>query len=231
MTVPGSPTVRRRRLASELREIRESKGKSGDAVAAALKWSPSKISRYERARTGLQPREVERLLDYYEITGPRRTLLLALAKDAAQKGWWEEFADRLSPEYQEFIGLARQEGWLRLRILTLNGQPAGAFYGFRYGRKYYFYQSGFDEAFLRQSVGLVTIGLTIREAIDEGAAEYDMLHGDESYKLLWANEVRPLFRFELYPPGVIGRVHRDSAIAVATTKKIVKRALYAPLNR
>ena len=148
------------------------------------------------------------------------------------RGGSDGFHDqRLLTFHQEFIGLARQEGWLRLRILTLNGQPAGAFYGFRYGRKYYFYQSGFDEAFLRQSVGLVTIGLTIREAIDEGAAEYDMLHGDESYKLLWANEVRPLFRFELYPPGVIGRVHRDSAIAVATTKKIVKRALYAPLNR
>ena len=108
MTVPGSPTVRRRRLAAELREIRESKGKSGDAVAAALKWSPSKISRYERARTGLQPREVERLLDYYEITGARRTLLLALAEDAAQKGWWEEFADELSADYQQFIGLEHE---------------------------------------------------------------------------------------------------------------------------
>src|SRR5882672_11499992 len=72
MIAPGSPTVRRRRLAAELRGIREDKGKSGDAVAAALKWSPSKISRYERARTGLRPREVERLLDYYQITGPRR---------------------------------------------------------------------------------------------------------------------------------------------------------------
>jgi transcriptional regulator with XRE-family HTH domain len=108
MTEPASPTVRRRRLAAELREIRESKGKSGDAVAAALKWSPSKISRYERARTGLQPREVERLLDYYEITGARRTLLLALAQDAAQKGWWEEFADELSAEYQQFIGLEHE---------------------------------------------------------------------------------------------------------------------------
>jgi transcriptional regulator with XRE-family HTH domain len=108
MTVPSSPTVRRRRLAAELREIRESKGKSGDAVAAALKWSPSKISRYERARTGLQPREVERLLDYYEITGARRTHLLALAQDAAQKGWWEEFADELSADYQQFIGLEHE---------------------------------------------------------------------------------------------------------------------------
>jgi transcriptional regulator with XRE-family HTH domain len=108
MTMPGSPTVRRRRLAAELREIRESKGKSGDAVAAALRWSPSKISRYELARTGLKPREVERLLDYYEITGSRRALLLALAEDAAQKGWWEEFADSLSADYQQFIGLEHE---------------------------------------------------------------------------------------------------------------------------
>jgi transcriptional regulator with XRE-family HTH domain len=105
MTLPGSPTVRRRRLAAELRQIRESKGKSGDAVAAALRWSPSKISRYERARTGLKPREVERLLDYYQITGTRRTLLLGLAEDAAHKGWWEQYADSLSPDYQQFIGL------------------------------------------------------------------------------------------------------------------------------
>jgi transcriptional regulator with XRE-family HTH domain len=108
VVMPGSPTVRRRRLAAELREIRESKGKSGDSVATALKWSTSKISRYERAKTGLQPREVERLLDYYEITGPRRALLLALAEDAAQKGWWEEFADSLSDDYRAFIGLEHE---------------------------------------------------------------------------------------------------------------------------
>ena len=108
MSAPASPTVRRRRLAAELREIREDKGKSGDTVAAALKWSPSKISRYERARTGLRPREVERLLDYYQITGPRRTLLLGLAEDAAQKGWWEGSADSLSEDYQQFIGLEHE---------------------------------------------------------------------------------------------------------------------------
>jgi transcriptional regulator with XRE-family HTH domain len=100
--------VRRRRLAAELRGIRESTGKSGDAVASALSWSPSKISRYELARTGLKPREVERLLDYYEITGSRRALLLELAEDASRKGWWEEFADSLSPDYQQFIGLEHE---------------------------------------------------------------------------------------------------------------------------
>ena len=97
--------MRRRRLAAELRSIRESRGKSGDAVAAALKWSASKISRYERARTSLRPKEVERLLDYYQISGRRREILLGLAEDAAQKGWWEEFSDSISEEYQQFIGL------------------------------------------------------------------------------------------------------------------------------
>jgi transcriptional regulator with XRE-family HTH domain len=105
MIATGSPTVRRRRLAAELRGIRESKGKSGDTVAAALKWSASKISRYERARTSLRPKEVERLLDYYGISGSRRDLLLGLAQDAAQKGWWEEYGDSLTEEYQQFIGL------------------------------------------------------------------------------------------------------------------------------
>ena len=108
MIAPASPTVRRRRLAAELRGIREGKGKSGDVVAAALRWSPSKVSRYERARTGLRPREVARLLDYYQVTGPRRALLLDLAQDAAQKGWWEEFAGTLPEDYQQFIGLEHE---------------------------------------------------------------------------------------------------------------------------
>ncbi|HKR69800.1 MAG TPA: helix-turn-helix transcriptional regulator [Streptosporangiaceae bacterium] len=108
MTTPGSPTVRRRRLAAELRAIRESTGKSGDVVANALKWSPSKISRYELARTGLKLQEVEKLLDYYQVGGTRRERLLDLAKDAAQRGWWEDYADGLSSDYQEFIGLEHE---------------------------------------------------------------------------------------------------------------------------
>ncbi len=108
MTTPGSPAVRRRRLAAELRAIRESTGKSADSVAAALHWSPSKISRYELARTGLKIAEVEKLLDFYQVTGERREQLLELARDAARKGWWEAYADGLSEDYQQFIGLEHE---------------------------------------------------------------------------------------------------------------------------
>jgi transcriptional regulator with XRE-family HTH domain len=101
----GSPTVRRRRLAAELRRLRESAGRTGDDVAAALDWSPSKVSRYELARTGLKPTEVGKLLDYYEVSGSRRDQLLALAREASQKGWWEEYADVVSEDHLTFIGL------------------------------------------------------------------------------------------------------------------------------
>ena len=56
----------------------------------------------------MRPQEVERLLDYYQITGSRRALLLGLAEDASQKGWWEEFTDSLSEDYQQFIGLEHE---------------------------------------------------------------------------------------------------------------------------
>lgn len=105
---PGSPTVRRRRLAAELRSIREASGKSGDTVASKMGWSPSKISRYERAKTGLRPEEVERLLDFYKVTGDRRGALLNLARDATHKGWWEEYSGTVSEDYQEFIGLEHE---------------------------------------------------------------------------------------------------------------------------
>jgi transcriptional regulator with XRE-family HTH domain len=108
MTTSGSPAVRRRRLAAELRTIREDTGKSGDSVAAALNWSPSKISRYELAMTGLKIAEVEKLLNYYQVTGERREQLLDLARDAARKGWWEAYSDGLSEDYQQFIGLEHE---------------------------------------------------------------------------------------------------------------------------
>jgi len=89
------PTVRRRRLPPRLRGIRESKGKS------AMPSPPPEVVRRldQPLRTGpdgLRPREVERLLDYYQITGARASFSLGLAEDAAQKGWWEEYADTLS---------------------------------------------------------------------------------------------------------------------------------------
>jgi transcriptional regulator with XRE-family HTH domain len=102
--MPGSPTVRRRRLAAELRAIRERRRESLQTVATGLRWSTSKLSRYELG-SGLKLKEVESLLDYYQVTGIVRDNLLGLTLEASRKGWWEEYSDVSSNEYREFIGL------------------------------------------------------------------------------------------------------------------------------
>jgi hypothetical protein len=103
VTSSASPTVRRRRLAAELRRLRG--GRTGTTVAKALNWSPAKVSRYELGQGSFPPEEIEKLLEYYGVTGPRRAQLLDLAAEANEPAWWYDYADALSPGYMEFIGL------------------------------------------------------------------------------------------------------------------------------
>lgn len=101
----GSP-VQRRRLAAELRRLRGKR--TGNEIATGIGWSPSKISRFELGRNALPIYEVEKLLEFYGVSEAERTQLLSLARDANRRGWWEDYTDAISDEYQAFIGLEDQ---------------------------------------------------------------------------------------------------------------------------
>lgn len=105
MPRPGSATVRNRRLAAELRRLRESGDFTGDDVAERLGWSASKVSRLENARQAPRFADVRRLLDLYGVDGAYREQLLQLARDAVRRGWWEAFSDALPEPYASYIGL------------------------------------------------------------------------------------------------------------------------------
>ena len=83
MLVPdyGSPTGRRRRLAAELRRLRELAGLTGGEAAQRLGWSGSKVSRIETHRTGVKAADLGRLLDLYLVGEGHRAELLALAEE------------------------------------------------------------------------------------------------------------------------------------------------------
>jgi transcriptional regulator with XRE-family HTH domain len=102
---PASPTVRRRRLAAELRRLRERAGLTGDDVAKKVKWSASKVSRIETAQTSPRASDIRKLLALYGIEGRFADELLALALEAARKGWWETYSPALPPEYSALIGM------------------------------------------------------------------------------------------------------------------------------
>jgi CelD/BcsL family acetyltransferase involved in cellulose biosynthesis len=127
--------------------------------------------------------------------------------------------------HREFSRLALQRGWLRLYVLRLDRKPAACLYGFLYARTFYFYQSGFDAAYAKQSVGLVSMGLGIKNAIEDGAEEYDLLHGNEEYKSHWSRQSRELSRLELFPPGGMGRVCRASVKLERASRRLARRLL------
>lgn len=101
----GSRTVRRRRLAAEVRRLRERAGLREEEVAERLGWSSSKLSRIELHRTGLKPPDLARLLELYQVSEAHREELLALAREPRRRGWWEAYSDTLPEEYAAFIGL------------------------------------------------------------------------------------------------------------------------------
>ncbi|MFY1695719.1 MULTISPECIES: helix-turn-helix domain-containing protein [unclassified Solwaraspora] len=78
-----SPTLRRRRLGSELRRLRESAGLTGEQVIERVNWaSASKLSRLENGRSRPGVGDVMDLLDLYGVTGADRDELVAIARDA-----------------------------------------------------------------------------------------------------------------------------------------------------
>ena len=121
--------------------------------------------------------------------------------------------------------LALDRRWLRLFVLRFDGLPVAALYGFLYQQVFYFYQSGYDPRYRKQSVGLLTMGLAIKSAIEEGAEQYDMLHGDESYKFHWAKEVRELEHLELYAPDARAQLAREVRAVSRAMRQTARQVL------
>jgi CelD/BcsL family acetyltransferase involved in cellulose biosynthesis len=102
------------------------------------------------------------------------------------------FAGERATLHRAFAAKALERGWLRLWIAELDGRPAAAWYGFRYGGAEWYYQAGRDRRYDRQSIGFVLLAHTIRSAFDDGIEEYRLLRGAERYKLRFANDDAPL---------------------------------------
>jgi transcriptional regulator with XRE-family HTH domain len=101
-----SPTMRRRRLAAELRRLREAAGLTQEEVAGQLEWDPSKLSRIENRQVGIIARDLRKLLDMYGITDEaQREGYFAMAREGKQRAWWQSFGDVIPSEYGTLIGL------------------------------------------------------------------------------------------------------------------------------
>lgn len=108
MPIDHGPTARHRRLAAELRRLREEARLTPEATSGLLGWSRPKLVRIETAKGRPTVADVERILDVYGTDYVTRAALLQLTRDIRTRGWWAAFGDVLAGGYAELEDAANR---------------------------------------------------------------------------------------------------------------------------
>lgn len=99
----ASQTIRRRRLAAELRRLRERAGLTGDEAAEELGWSGSKISRIETHRIGIKKADLSKLFDLYQVDAGHREELQALLRESSASNWLDSVTAGFPADYATYL--------------------------------------------------------------------------------------------------------------------------------
>jgi transcriptional regulator with XRE-family HTH domain len=98
------PTVRLRRLAGELRGLREQAELTHKVVAERTSINAATLYRIETAKVRPQKRTLIAMLDAYGVDDPgKRAELIELSKQAAQPGWLQVYELELPEPYTAYI--------------------------------------------------------------------------------------------------------------------------------
>ena len=109
----GSPTARRRRLAIELKKLREKSTSTCAQVGEALDWSGSKVNRMETGSGRVQPSDIDALCRFYGTTDELREFLKSLAREAKTRGWWQVHGSGVPEWFNIYIGLEQDASTFR----------------------------------------------------------------------------------------------------------------------
>jgi len=108
------PTVRRRRLGTELRKLRESNGYKLEEVAAQLGVAPSTLSRIETGKAPTKSAYLNQMLEMYGVVEPgQRQVLVDMAREGHRKGWWAAYDDVLPSGFDIYVGLEAETAAVR----------------------------------------------------------------------------------------------------------------------
>jgi transcriptional regulator with XRE-family HTH domain len=117
------PLVPRRRLAAELRRLRDEAHLTLEQVGAELMISTSKLSRLENAQGSPQARDVRDLVRFYGIEGTELAdRLLRLAQAGRRQGWWNDYSEEVTRGLDAH--LAYESDAIVARVYTIPVIPA-----------------------------------------------------------------------------------------------------------
>ncbi|GAA2088487.1 helix-turn-helix domain-containing protein [Actinomadura alba] len=118
----ASSYVRRRRLAEELRKLREDRDFTTDELARLVYQSRTKISRLENAQIRPDLAEIVTILKALDVTGRQYDKVFALAHEAARKGWWDRYGNAMGPRQRLYADL--ESGAESIRSYNQTAFPA-----------------------------------------------------------------------------------------------------------
>lgn len=90
--------------------------------------------------------------------------------------------------------LVAESDYVRIFGLKLKGVVVAVLYGFELEGKFFYYQIAHDPDFSEYSPGAVLLFMVLEDSCGRGIGEFNFLQGDESYKGVWTQDSRPLFR-------------------------------------
>jgi transcriptional regulator with XRE-family HTH domain len=97
------PTVRLRRLAAQLRQLREAAGLTQEDVAERTGKDRSTLYRLENAQQRPQRATLIQLMDLYGVDPGKRAELLAVLRQAGELGWVRGHRSQLPEVYSDYI--------------------------------------------------------------------------------------------------------------------------------
>lgn len=98
-----TPTVRLRRLAAELRRLRDENDLTREDVSERTGVNAATLYRIETARVRPQRRTLIALLSEYGVAEPQASEILALSRQADEQGWLRLYHADLPDEYTAYI--------------------------------------------------------------------------------------------------------------------------------
>ncbi|MFC4335497.1 helix-turn-helix domain-containing protein [Salininema proteolyticum] len=119
-----SPTVRRRRIGTTLREMRLKAERTAQEAADVLECTTSTIYRMESGNVGIKPRDIRKLAEIYgqDPDSPEIQEITRIAGESRRRGWWARYSDSILPAYSTYVGL--ESGASNLNVydgLIING--------------------------------------------------------------------------------------------------------------
>lgn len=106
--------------------------------------------------------------------------------------------------HREAAAALAERGGLRLYTLWVGETAVASVYALRHGGTFSYYNAGYEPEWRNKSVGLVLVGATFEDAVNEGAREYDFLRGTEPYKSEWTTKVRRTLGVRVWRRGSPG---------------------------